>query len=494
MNPIFCSILQRNKKNGLEEHNVRRESMSIDDIRNVDPEITKLIIDHLDGVVITDAQGRYVYVNDTWSEMMGGIKLEDVKGKYVKDLIPDTKIDFVLKTGKPITGHVIIAKGPSKIKSFSTYIPIFNKQGKLVAGFIHVIIKGMENAIDFSFRINSMATQLEYYQQELKKIRGAKYTIDHIVGDSPEIQELKRKIIQASRTNSTVLIEGETGVGKELVAHSIHDLSNRDSFPFVKVNCSAIPRELLESEFFGYEEGAFTGAKKGGKEGRFEMANKGSLFLDEINQLPLFSQPKLLRALQEKEIERVGGKGSIPVDVRVIAAANVNLEKMIEEKKFRSDLFYRLNVLKIVIPPLRKRKEDIPLIVENLIEKLNFQLGMKVPGISEDAKMKLTEVHYDWPGNIRELQNIVERAMNSSWGETLEWVHFKDYFRSKNPKFIDKISQNNMSKIKDIKEELEKETIINALENSKSKAEAAKKLGISRTAFYKKLKKYEIKG
>ncbi|AOT69920.1 sigma-54 interaction domain-containing protein [Geosporobacter ferrireducens] len=466
--------------------------MGIEGINNIDPEITKLIIDHLDGVVITDAQGRYVYVNDTWSEMMGGIKLADVKGKYVKDLIPDTKIDFVLKTKKPITGHMITTKGPSKTKLFSTYVPIFNKQGKIVAGFIHVIIKGMENAINFSFRINSMATQLEYYQEELKKIRGAKYTIDNIIGNSPEIQELKRKIIQASRSNSTVLIEGETGVGKELVAHSIHDLSSRDASPFIKVNCSAIPRELLESEFFGYEEGAFTGAKKGGKEGRFEMANKGSLFLDEINQLPLFSQPKLLRALQEKEIERVGGKGSIPVDVRVIAATNMNLERMVGEKKFRSDLFYRLNVVKITIPPLRKRKEDIPLIVENLIEKLNFQLGMKIPGISEDAEIKLMEVDYDWPGNIRELQNIVERAMNSSWVETLEWIHFKDYFTSKNPKFIDKVSKNNISKIKDIKAELEKETIINVLDNSITKAEAAKKLGISRTSFYKKLKKYEI--
>jgi len=469
-------------------HNIKNT-----DINAINPEIAKLIIDHLDGVVITDPQGRYVYVNETWSDMMGGIKLEDVKGKYVHDIVPETKIDLALKTKKVITGHAIITKGPSKTRAFSTYVPIFNKDGEVVAGFIHVIIKGMESAIDFSFRINSMVNELEYYQEELRKIRGARYTIDNIVGNSPEIQKMKKLIIKAARFNSTVLIEGETGVGKELVAHSIHNLSARSSAPFIKVNCSAIPRELLESEFFGYEEGAFTGAKKGGKIGRFEMANKGSLFLDEINQLPLFSQPKLLRALQEKEIERVGGKESIPVDVRVIAATNVSLEDMVKDKKFRSDLFFRLNVLKIVIPPLRKRKEDIPLIVESLIDKLNFQLGMKIPGISEEAKYKLMEIDYDWPGNVRELQNVVERAMNNSWGEILTWEHFSEYFERKQFKRDINVNKKDISPIKDMKEDLEKEAIVKALNDcNNNKAEAAKILGISRTALYKKIQKYHI--
>lgn len=462
----------------------------IDNIMNLSPDITKLIIDHLDGVVITDPQGRYVYVNEAWSDMMGGIKLEDIKGKFVHELIPDTKIDLVLNSKKPITGHVIISKGPSKTEAFSTYIPIL-KDGELVAGFIHVIIRGMKGAVDFSSKVNSMLNQIEYYQEELRKIRGAKYSIDNIIGESPEIRQMKDTIINAARSNSTVLIEGETGTGKELVAHSVHDLSTRTSAPFIKVNCAAIPSNLLETEFFGYEEGAFTGAKKGGKEGRFEMANGGSLFFDEINQLPLVLQPKLLRALQEKEIERVGGKESIPVNVRIIAASNVSLEKLVKDKKFRSDLFYRLNVIKIVVPPLRKRKEDIPLIADNLLDKLNFQLGMSVPSISEQAKNKLME--YEWPGNIRELQNVVERAMNMSWGETLEWKHFSPYFKNKKFQKNPKIDGNGEFLIKDMKDRLEKETIIEALDKcNNNKTQAAIRLGISRTLLYKKIKKYDI--
>ncbi len=462
------------------------------DIKEFSPQLAKLIIDHLDGVVVTDAQGRYIYVNEAWSEMMGGLKLEDVKGKYVRDIVPDTKIDYVLRTKKPVTGHVVITKGPKKTQAFSSYFPIF-KDGKLVAGFIHVFMRGIKDAMDFSFKVNSMVNQIEYYQQELRKIRGAKYTIDNIIGNSKEIVNMKNLIINAARSNSTVLIEGETGTGKELVAHSIHDLSTRSSGPFIKVNCAAIPRELLESEFFGYEEGAFTGAKKGGKEGRFEMANGGSLFLDEINHMPLTLQPKLLRALQEKEIERVGGKGSIPVDVRIIAASNVPLDKLVEEKRFRIDLYYRLNVIKITIPPLRKRKEDIPLILDDLLDKLNFELGMNVPSISADVKYRLMNLNYDWPGNIRELQNILERAMNKSWGDKLKWEHFSDYFDSKTLKIDCKPNQSDGHLIKDMKKALEKETIIKALYRcNNNKTKAAKMLGISRTWLYKKIKEYEI--
>lgn len=462
----------------------------MEEIKELSPEIAKLIIDHLDGVVVTDSEGRYIYVNEAWSEMMGGIKLEDIKGKFVHEIIPNTKIDLVLKSKKPITGHAIISKGPSKTEAFSTYIPIF-KDGKLVAGFIHVIIQGMKGAIDFSSKVNSMMNKVQYYQEELRKIRGAKYSIDNIIGNSDKIMKMKDTIITAARSNSTVLIEGETGTGKELVAHSIHDLSLRTSGPFIKVNCAAIPSNLLESEFFGYEEGAFTGARKGGKEGRFEMANGGSLFFDEINQLPLVLQPKLLRALQEKEIERVGGKDSIPINTRFIAATNIPLEKMVKNKEFRSDLFYRLNVIKITIPPLRERKEDIRLIADNLLEKLNFQLGMSVPSISDETNEKFLEYH--WPGNIRELQNVIERAMNMSWGDALEWKHFSQYFENKRVQKNFKSVGNDEFLIKDIKDKLERETIINALNICKNnKTQAANMLGISRTLLYKKIKKYNI--
>ena len=456
----------------------------------VSDEILKLIVDHLDCIVITDEQGRYMYVNESWSNIMGGIKLEEIKGKYVRDVIPDTRIHEALERKKPIIGHAVKTKGVGKKDAFSSYIPII-KNGKVVAGFIHVIIIGMDNAIDFTHKVNAMTNKIRYYEEELRKIRGAKYSIDNIIGNSKAIKQVKHDIYKASRFASTVLIEGETGSGKELVAHAIHNLSSRNINTFVKVNCAAIPNELLESEFFGYDEGAFTGAKRRGKIGKFEMASGGSIFLDEINQMPYMLQPKLLRVLQEKEIERVGGKGSIPVDVRVIAATNCSLERMIRENKFRSDLYYRLNVIPIRIPPLRERKEDIPLIADDLLNKLNFQLGMNVPEISEEVKRKLQE--YRWPGNVRELQNVIERAMNMSWGEELKWEHFEGYF--KNKKMVKDIYKGDSEKcsVKDMKNSMERDAIINALkECNNNRTQAAKMLGISRTLLYRKLEKYEL--
>ena len=211
-----------------------------------------------------------------------------------------------------------------------------------------------------------------------------------------------------------------------MVASSIHYHSKRSANAFVKVNCAAIPRELLESEFFGYDPGAFTGAAKNGKKGKFELASGGTLFLDEINQLPLELQPKLLRAIQEREIERVGGTKSIPVDCRIVAASNVSLKELVLSGAFREDLYYRLNVINIRVPPLRERKEDIPLLADHLLARLNEQMGMCVPGLSVNAKEHLKR--YDYPGNVRELQNIVERAMNLAWSETITWQHLKPYF------------------------------------------------------------------
>ena len=453
-------------------------------------EILKLIIAQLDCVAITDAEGRYLYVNQSWSDIMGGITLDEIKGKLVKDVIPDTKMHEALESKKPIIGHAIKTRGPDEKKAFTSYLPIF-KDGEVVAGFIHVIIIGMKSALDFTNKVSTMASQIEYYREELKRIRGAKYFIDNIIGESIPIKNMKEEIKRASRSTSTVLIEGETGSGKELVAHSIHDLSSRTSCPFIKVNCAAIPHELLESEFFGYEDGAFSGAKRGGKIGKFEMAQNGSLFLDEINQLPYDLQPKLLRALQEKEIERIGGKDSISVNSRIIVATNVSLKNMIHQNKFRSDLYYRLNVIKIKVPPLRERLEDIPSLCDDLLKRLNHQLGMNVPSISDESKLKLKE--YDWPGNVRELQNVIERAMNMSWGEKLEWTHFEQYFDDKTYSVQKNIEKLNSYEIKKIKNNLEKDTIIKALNVCKNnKTQAAKILGISRTMLYSKLEKYEI--
>lgn len=465
----------------------------IDYFKDVDNnELLKTIIEVLDAVVISDSEGRYVYVNKNWTDLIGGMTLEEIKGMYVHDIVPETKVDEAIRTGKILTANDITIKTrKGNVKVFCTYIPIF-REYKVIGCFTYVVFRGMDEAMNFVANVNGLLNEVEYYKKELKEIRGAKYSINNIIGKSDAIKKVKQEIFKASRSMSTVLIEGETGVGKELVAHSIHDLSHRMEGPFIKVNCAAIPAELLESEFFGYEQGSFTGASKGGKEGKFEMANKGSIFLDEINQMPLLLQPKILRVLQEKEVEHIGGKKSIPIDVRIIVASNVNLEKLIKGNKFRSDLFYRLNVLRIKIPPLRERKEDIPLLADNLLNKLNFQMGMSVPGISEEAKEKLKE--YDWPGNIRELQNVIERAMNTVWCDIIEWKHLKEYFDNKKLHKHVIINNDNSYEIRDIKRTFEKNVVRDALEKcGGNKTRTAKMLGISRAMLYRKINKFDIK-
>lgn len=264
----------------------------------------KSILNSLNGVAVTDSEGRYIYVNESWSNMMKGLTIDDVRGKLVSEIIPDTKLHDALKERKTIIGHPVKVDIPNYEEAFSSYYPILH-DGELIGGFVHVIFSGIRNAMLFSNQVNELAVQIEFFKDELRKIQGSKYTINNIIGSSPEILRLKESIERAALTNSTVLIEGETGTGKELVAHSIHSLSSRRHAPMIKVNCAAIPTELLESEFFGYEEGSFTGASKGGKKGKFLLAHGGTLFLDEINHLPNQLQPKLLRAVQEWEIEPI---------------------------------------------------------------------------------------------------------------------------------------------------------------------------------------------
>jgi len=284
-----------------------------------------------------------------------------------------------------------------------------------------------------------------------------------------------------------VLIRGESGTGKELLAHAIHNLSPRRSCPFVKVNCAAVPENLLESELFGYEEGAFTGAKKGGKPGKFEQAHGGTIFLDEIGDMPLKMQVKILRVLQEKEVERLGSTKTINVDVRVIAATNRNLERLINERKFREDLFYRLNVVNLEIPPLRERKEDIPLLADFLVKKLCKSLGIGEKNISQSTYNVL--LRYKWPGNVRELENALERALNVIDSDIIQPEHLPYYIRQSGNSLKDGVFN-----LKSIVEETEKETIKRALNaDGGSSLEAAKLLGISKSTFYDKLAKYGIK-
>ncbi len=329
---------------------------------------------------------------------------------------------------------------------------------------------------------------------------------DQIMGDSKSMVQVKELAMKVAGSASTVLILGESGTGKELFARAIHHSSPRHAFPFVAINCAAIPDHLLESELFGYEEGAFTGAKKGGKPGKFQLANKGTLFLDEIGDMPLHLQVKLLRALQEKRIDRLGGNGAIDVDVRVIAATHADLEEKVNEGTFRQDLYYRLNVIPLNVPPLRDRKDDLMRTTQYMISKWCTKLMRPVPKMSESFKEAL--LHHEWPGNVRELENAVEYAINVCEGDVLELWHLPKRFSS-----INDISAHNINEPSGLSNaasilfneklfekndwlmplsQIEERAINVALEAFGSSGEgiekAAKSLGISRATLYRKLK------
>ena len=316
-----------------------------------------------------------------------------------------------------------------------------------------------------------------------------KITLDNIISESEIMEHTKQKALIASKSNSTVLITGESGTGKELFARAIHNHSDRVDNTFVTVNCAAIPDNLLESELFGYEEGAFTGAKKGGKLGKFEIAHKGTIFLDEIGDMSLHLQGKLLRVLQERELDKIGGKSNILIDVRVIAATNKNLVELVEKGQFREDLYYRLNVIPITLPALRQRKNDIPLLIDYMIKEYAHKLNKEVIGIEDDAKKTL--IDYSWPGNVRELQNVIEYSINMSNSSLLNLDIIPNNIKSK---YYDEKS-NKCEEIRTL-EDLEKEEISKALNKfkhyKKDKELVAKSLGISRATLYRKLEKYNL--
>jgi DNA-binding NtrC family response regulator len=344
------------------------------------------------------------------------------------------------------------------------------------AGFFDFITKPVDP--EYLFQLASRAQQLFDALTEKKNLAEEveRMAEQEIIGRHPSIKSMLRLIQMVAPTDSTVLIEGESGTGKELVARLIHKKSHRSRGPFVAVDCGAIPEGLVESELFGHEKGAFTGATSIAR-GRFERASKGTLFLDEITSLPLSSQAKLLRALQEKVIERLGGQKTIPVDIRLVAATNVDLQEAVSQKQFRDDLYYRLNIIKIRIPPLRERKSDIALLAHHFIMKHREKVNSEVTGISKEALKVMTD--YAWPGNVRELENVVEHALIMAGSSNLMPHDLPPFENGLSPS----------SRL----DEAEKNLIIKALnEAGGNKYKAAKLLGIPRSSLYSKLKKFNL--
>ncbi|WP_186566198.1 sigma-54 interaction domain-containing protein [Lawsonibacter celer] len=465
------------------------------------PEDAMQFVENMYVMAILDREGRYIYVNPGWVEHNvfpigpGGtlihVSAEDVIGQRVWDIIPDSKAAYVLEHGVPLIGEPV-----SGGNTFTTYMPRFDSEGEVNGCYLYTIVSDEVEAAIVSRHLAAVIEEADYFKQELAYERGAKYNLDSLVGSSPAMTKIRNQIRMAARVPSSVLIEGETGTGKELIAHAIHAASIRESGNFVRVNCSAIPPELMEAEFFGYAPGAFTGASKQGKRGRFAFANKGSIFLDEVNLLPSTMQPKFLRVLQEREITPVGGDDTFPVDVRVISASNIPLSKLVEEGKFREDLYFRLNVLNIVAPPLRKRREDLPELVKTLIGRLNRQLGMMVQGV--DGRVMEFFQSYDWPGNIRELQNCLERAMSMSSATVLTLPLFDTLTMRAQHRREVRLSldagQPSPANLRTAKETAEKRMILEALTaNNGNRTKTAKALGISRAVFYRKLDKYGLR-
>jgi len=433
-------------------------------------------------IVAINEKGIITMMSKSYKEFLN---CENPEGKHVEEVIENTRLTKVLETGKTEVGDIQGIKGN---KMIAMRIPII--EGEKVVGAIgKIMFKDIQDFVFLSNRINNLQKELEICKRELDKDGKAKYSFEDIIGSSLKSQLAKELAIRTANTNSNVLLIGESGTGKELFAAAIHNASKRYLKPFVKINCAAIPQELIESELFGYEEGAFTGAKKSGKKGKFELANEGTILLDEIGDMPMNMQVKLLRVLQEKEIERVGGSVIKKIDVRIISSTNKNLEDAVKNGTFREDLYYRLNVMRIVLPPLREREGDIPEIANALRKKVSNRLDIYTEGISKEAIQCLN--NYDWPGNIRELENVIERAINYLDADLIiKPKHLPEKFIKNKHKRYSNIENQSL---KCILQEVEKEVIFNCLKlNQWNKNKTAKILGISRAGLYKKIEEYNL--
>jgi transcriptional regulator with PAS, ATPase and Fis domain len=436
-----------------------------------------------EGIVITDPDGRIVMMNKTYRDFL---EVEDVIGKHVTEVIENTRMHIVAKTGRAEIADIHRVKGHDMIAS---RIPMTDEKGNVIAVVGKVIFQDVRQLQALASTVDRLKQELAYYKGELRRKLGATYRFEQIVSLSRAMADVKSLALKVARSDTTVLITGESGTGKELFAHAIHAASPRELGPFIRVNCAAIPDSLLESELFGYEEGAFTGAVRKGKKGKFELAHHGTILLDEIGDMPLALQAKLLRVLQEKEVERVGGLHPISIDVRVIASTNRNLREMMEQGKFREDLYYRLNVVNLRIPPLRERMEDLPLLIDDLLDKLGESTGCYVREIDPEARRILES--YTWPGNVRELRNVLERAMHLMETDRLE---AKDVLASLSAsRTVQQPVSERVQTLRESVEQAEREAIRRALAATRNnKREAAKLLGISKSSLYLKLEKYGI--
>lgn len=440
--------------------------------------------------VIVDADANIVFLSKKYAKLLG-TTVDVAIGAPVADIIPNTRLPHVLKSLKPEMGAIMTLfdhRVGREVSVACNRIPIF-KDEKLIGALGATTFENLDEITRLNEQVAVMRREAQRYKAELEQIKSHSDPLRKVIGDSPQITSIKQAIADYADSNLAILITGETGVGKEVFARAIHQLSRRSASNYVKINCAAIPENLLESELFGYAEGAFSGAARGGKIGKFELAHKGTLLLDEIGEMPLSLQSKLLRVLQEKEIEPVGSVKTVKINVRIICSTNQNLQVLVREGRFREDLYYRINSVELRLPPLRDRPVDIPPLCAHFIAAINQENGFAITGVSPDV-MTLFQA-YSWPGNVRELEHTLERAAVRAKIGLISAQH------------VDFLSERSDSQpqtellpglaLREQTEYAEKRSILQALEQTRgNKTKAAQLLGIDRSRLYSKIKKYGL--
>ncbi|MDQ0163353.1 sigma-54 interaction domain-containing protein [Bacillus alveayuensis] len=435
-----------------------------------------------DPIFITDKNGYGIFMNEAYTRVTGLTK-DQLIGRHMKDILKDGLISDsvslkVLKKKRRVT----IMQYVNGKELLVTGNPIFDENNEI--SYVVTNLRDITSLKNLEQELHKTKALANKYLQELKVYQKKEQVIHHegVIANSSQMLNVIHLAQKIAPFHSTVLLLGESGVGKEVIANLIQKLSNRSNKPFIKVNCAAIPKELLESELFGYEKGAFTGADSRGRPGLFEQAHTGTIFLDEIGEMSLQLQGKLLRVLQEFEVTRIGGRRTIKIDVRIISATNKDLESLVKKGEFREDLYYRLNIIPIKIPPLRERQEDIPLLAHYFLDKANekYQLNKQ---FTDDALLAMKS--YSWPGNVREMQNLIERLVITTDTNEIHSSHFP---------FSNKVNGHSQEKsiektMKEVIHEVEREMILKAITKYKTTRKAAKILGISQSTLVKKMQR-----
>ncbi len=470
-----------------EINNISLIQDELSELRALIEELDSIFQASYDYIFVTDAKGNVKKINESYTRITGFTE-EEIVGKNIYDLVKKGYFDRaatidVIESKKSQTFTQTLKTGKTVLVTGN---PLFSEKGKLIG----VVTNGRDITELYRLRQEIIRAQglSQHYQKEILKFQFDGNEEDYIVA-SEKMEEVSNLIKRIAQVESTVLVFGESGVGKEIVAREIHRHSMRSERPYICINCAAIPENLLESELFGYESGSFTGASKQGKMGIFQLADGGTLFLDEIGELPFYLQAKLLRVIQEKEIVRIGGINPIPIDVRLITATNRDLWKMVAERQFREDLYYRLNVVQIRIPPLRERKEEIPVYADYFLGILNRKYKL-----NRQLNPELIEVltEYDWPGNIRELRNALEQAYVTSADTFITDIKLGP--KQEIHKIIRHTENDELTNLslKDSLQEYEKRLIQAALTQHITTRKAAAALGVSQATIWRKAKQYEI--